>query len=62
MSIDFMETQPAGRRKPENLLAGAIDIAIRDAEIHGTDLIVKRNGTIEKLSPAAMKRRLAKSK
>ena len=60
MSIDLGFDIKVTKAKPKNLLAGAIDIAIRDAEIHGTELIVKRNGKIEKLSPKALKRRLAK--
>lgn len=59
MSIDFMETRPAGRRKPKDALAGAMEIAIRDAEVHRTSLVVKTNGKIERLSPEQMRRRLA---
>lgn len=61
MSIDFMESRPAGRKKPKNVLARAIDIAIREAEIYGTDLVIKSNNKIERVSPQAMKKRLSKA-
>ncbi|MCB9983394.1 MAG: hypothetical protein H6861_06955 [Rhodospirillales bacterium] len=61
MSAEIFDTKLAGRRKPKNVLAGAIDIAIRDAEIHGTDLIIKTDGKVRHVSPQAMKKRLAKS-
>ena len=48
------------KSKAKNILAGAIDIAIAKAERFGTPLVVKRNGKIEEVSPAVMRRRLAK--
>lgn len=47
--------------KHKNLAAGAIDIAIRDAEIHGTKLAIKSNGKIEELTPDEMRARLSRS-
>ncbi len=44
--------------KPQDVLAGAIDIAIRDAEVHGTKLAIKSNGEIEEVSPDEMRVRL----
>jgi hypothetical protein len=49
-----------GRKNP---LAGAIDIALADAERYGTTMIVKgKDGKIEEVTPAVLRRRLAKSK
>lgn len=58
---EALRMKPPGQAKPKNLLAGSIDIAIRDAEIHGTELIVKRNGSIERFSAEEMKRYLKKA-
>ncbi len=52
----FIET----KKKPKNILSGAINIAIEKAERFGTPLVIKRNGKIEEISAKAMKRRLAK--
>ena len=61
MSINLdIEFKPT-KRKVKNPLAGAIDVAIRDAEIYGTDLVIKTNRHIERLSPEEMKRRLKSS-
>lgn len=43
-------------RKGKNPLAGAINIAIAKAERFGTTLVIKRNGKIEELTPAQMRR------
>ena len=45
----------------ENLLAGGVDIAIRDAEIYGTKLVIKRNGKIEHLTPDEMRAHIAEA-
>jgi hypothetical protein len=52
-----IEIRPA-RKKPKNILSGAIDIAIEKAERYGTPLVVKRNGKVEEITPREMKRRL----
>ena len=59
---DLFLTKDAGDRKPQNLLAGSIYIAIRDAEIHGTKLAISRNGRVEHLTPDEMRRFLAEEK
>ncbi len=60
MSIDvLLNSKPAGSKKPKNVLAGAIDIAIRAAEIHSTKLVVKTNNKVEHVSPKTMKRRIS---
>ena len=61
MSIDLGFDIIVSDEKPENPLADAIYIAIRDAEIHGTDIIVQENGKLVRLSPVEMRARLAKS-
>lgn len=59
MSADsFLHTKIRKRSAPKDILAGAIDIAIRDAEIHGTKLAIKTNGKIEELTPKQMRARL----
>lgn len=63
MSINIEDWKPAGKKKPKNSARGAINIAIEDAERFKTPLIVRRNvknGKIEEVSPAVMRRRLAK--
>lgn len=51
------------KRKPTNLLAGAIDIAIKDAERFGTSLVIKgADGRIKEVSPSAMRKIIAKKK
>lgn len=50
-------------KKPKNALAGAIDIAIRDAEHYGTSLVVKgKDGKIKEVTPAQMRRIISKTK
>jgi hypothetical protein len=45
------------KAKPKNPLAGAINIAIQDAERYGTPLIIKgKDGKIREVSPSQMKR------
>jgi hypothetical protein len=57
-----IETVPA-KGKPKNVLKGAIQVAIKNAERYRTSLIVKgRDGRIKSLKPSEMKRRLQKSK
>ncbi len=59
MNIDFMTgSVPAGKKKPKNALKGAIEIAIRDAERYGTDLVIKTGSKIERVSPKAMRKRV----
>lgn len=59
MSIEsFLNAKITKKSPPADILAGAIDIAIRDAEIHGTKLIIKTNGKIEELTPDEMRARL----
>ncbi|GEM_PF-2302016 len=50
------------KAKPKNVLAGAIDIAIEKAERFGTSLVIKRNGKVEEVTPAQMRRMLKKKK
>lgn len=50
------------KSKAKNLLEGAIGLAIEDARRFGTNLVVAHNGKIEEITPAAMKRRLARRK
>lgn len=51
--------KPSGK----NPLAGAIDIAILNAERYGTKLIIRNNsGRMEKVTPAEMRRRLDASR
>ncbi|HQX27563.1 MAG TPA: hypothetical protein PKX38_06465 [Alphaproteobacteria bacterium] len=53
-----IETVPA-KGKPKNVLKGAIQVAIKNAERYRTSLIVKgRDGRIQSLNPSQMKRRL----
>lgn len=56
----FVNAKIRKRPAPKDILAGAIEIAIRDAEIHGTKLAVKTNGKIEELTPKQMRARLKK--
>jgi hypothetical protein len=49
--------------KPKNPLAGAINIAIEDAERYGTPLVIKgKDGKIREISPAQMRRLVSKKK
>lgn len=62
MNIDaLLNDETVVKPTHENLAAGAIDIAIRDAEIHGTKLVVQLDGKIEELTPDEMRARLAQS-
>lgn len=56
MNIELKQS----KSKPKNVLAGAVEIAIQQAERYGTSLVIKRNGRIEELTPAQM-RRLSKT-
>lgn len=48
-------------KKAKNPLAGAIDIAIKDAERYGTPLVIKgKDGKIKEVTPAQMKRLIKK--
>lgn len=58
MNIKDLSNAKIVKKKPENIAAGAIHIAIRDAEIHGTKLAVKSNGKIEELTPDEMRARI----
>ncbi|MGH1456997.1 MAG: hypothetical protein ACRBDI_09470 [Alphaproteobacteria bacterium] len=58
---DLLHETKTVKSKSRNLAAGAIDIAIRDAEIHGTKLAIKSNGKIEMLTPDEMRSRIHKS-
>lgn len=50
-------------KKHKNLLAGAINIAIKDAERYDTSLVIKgKDGKIREVSPAQMKRMVAPKK
>lgn len=50
------------KKKMANPLAGAINIAIADAERYGTSLVIKgKDGKVKEVSPAQM-RRIIKSK
>ena len=53
--ISDIELKPSNR-KPKNIIAGAVDIAIEKAERYGTPLVIKTNGKIREVSPAQMKR------
>lgn len=45
------------KAKPKNPLAGAINIAIADAELYGTSLVIKgKDGKIRDVTPAQMRR------
>lgn len=55
---ELLNTKSVRRAKPKNALEGAIKIAIRDAEIHGTKIAVKNNGKIEELTPDEMRDRV----
>ena len=47
--------------KPKNHLAGAIHIAIEDAERWGTSLVIQgKDGKIREVTPAQMRRIVAK--
>ena len=49
-------------KKPKNVLADAIYIAIEDAERYGTTLVIKgKDGKIKEVTPSQM-RRILKSK
>lgn len=49
--------------KPKNVLAGAIYIAIENAELFGTPLVIKgKNGRIREVTPAEMRRIVSRSK
>ncbi len=61
MNTDLFEIKEIADKSHKNLLAGAIEIAIRDAEIHGTTLVIKTNGKIEELTPKQMRARLKKT-
>lgn len=58
----IIETRIA-KSKPKNVLAGAIYIAIEQAERFDTPLIIKdKSGRIKEVSPAQMRRMLKKRK
>ena len=51
----------ASKKKAKNMLAGAIDIAIKDAELFGTSLVIKgKNGQVREVSPRQMKNLIAR--
>ena len=53
--IEELRNAPMAKRKPKNILAGAINIAIQKAERFGTPLVFKSNGKIMKVDPSDMK-------
>lgn len=55
MQLDEIQIKKADKRG-KNLLAGAVDVAIKKAERYGTPLVIKRNGKIEELTPKQMRR------
>ncbi len=60
MLLQDLKIQPA-KKKAKNLLEGAINIAIKDAERFGTSLVIKdKNGQIREVTPKQMKTIIAK--
>ena len=51
----------ASKKKAKNMLSGATDIAIKDAELFGTSLVIKgKNGQVREVSPRQMKNLIAR--
>ena len=60
MLLQDFKIQPS-KKKAKNPLAGAIDIAIKDAERFGTPLVIKgKDGKIREVTPKQMKSIIAK--
>ncbi len=62
MQQKIIETR-ISKKKPKNVLAGAIFLAIENAEIFKTPLVIKgKDGRIKLVSPSQMKRIVARAK
>lgn len=62
MNERIYDKWPKEFNKDDAFIKGVSSLAIQKALQFGTPLVIKENGKIKEISPAAMKRKLAKHK